>query len=125
MVRHGENIYLDKLGISHDVATQLDFDNNTYAAVATRDLSTSKGVIHFRQALIGDASFQWSEPPVPVDRWDYLLRIDDERGEVSILFDMDSGQLKQVGNDHMLGLTKPAGFQSFLEEQFQVTDRTK
>ncbi len=60
------------------------------------DLSHARGLVHLRQALLGDRSFDWDareEPGEPV--WSYGLRFADDSKSVTLLFTADFGRVSQ------------------------------
>jgi len=70
------------------------------------EISETPGLVHGRQALIEDASFQWNasagnEP----GEWSYALQFVDEARLATIAFDVSNGRVHLVGDDREAVLT--------------------
>lgn len=70
-------------------------------------ISKTPGLVHGRQALIEDASFQWDAPESSdLGEWTYALRFVDEDRQVTIAFDIASGRVHFVEGDRQAVLTE-------------------
>ena len=63
------------------------------------DISGARGLVHLRQALLEDRSFDWDEPAArdePV--WSYGLRFRDGTSSVMLVFSSDFRRAQQAGS---------------------------
>ena len=83
-------------------------DGSGWSLLSQKDISRARGLIHARQALIRDASYDWSAavPDLP-PQWSYGLCFRDGSGQTLLLFDLasqqvgepDSGKTAHAGSD--------------------------
>ena len=73
--------------------------SQTFRIGAIIEISNQSGFVHARQALIQDASYDWTKLPTPTDlrrRWTWALRFSDKRGSTLLALDLDQGIICDV-----------------------------
>ena len=64
-------------------------------------LTGKRGLIHARQAMIEDVSFNWEAAPDVEAKWQYAMRFwDNEQHSVTVLIDLDSSQVRLLNGEH-------------------------
>lgn len=86
------------------------------------DITKARGLVHARQSLIQDATFQWDETTWgPDSSWTHALAISDTAGEsITLLFDLGDpteGFVREQNSQEKIQLTIPQGFKTFFSEQ--------
>ena len=105
---------------SHDGI--LELDGQLYRLVNKRDISSTRGIINARQALIEDASFgdfgaltAASSPP----HWRFALRFVENGATSTVLFDASVCRLRLVSKSATAAIDPiSSGMKRFLDEQF-------
>jgi hypothetical protein len=84
-----------------------------------QDISKARGLVHARQALISDASFEWGEPASSDPNWTLALHFSDGGREIVVAFDLSRRMAQSTRNDTpvQVGSTLAAGLQAFIAEQ--------
>ncbi len=101
-------------------------DAVTWQVFQRRDITSARGLVHARQALIQDATYLWDDDTLgPEAAWTHAL-VFRSAGEddVVLLFDFSedaAGYVRELGGVEKLRLTIPQGFKTFFAEQ--ETDR--
>lgn len=117
-LRHAEQVELYRLGPpdSPAAAMQIEVDGKKWQILEQRPISTAPGLVHARQSLIVDASYDWSQATGPPAAWGYALRFGDGPAAVTLLFDLQQSLARSLGSERSLSLTMAAGFKVFFEE---------
>lgn len=90
----------------------------------TLDITRARGLIHARQALIEDSSYDWERPPADAAaQWGYAMRF--SRGDRQVTSAIDSGvrqlRLIETGATAALAEHFVLGMQAFVDEQTAET----
>lgn len=86
-----------------------------------RDISRARGLIHARQALIEDASFDWDRETPSVDPvWHYLIEFQEGERAMRIVFDKEEHWIGAVDQGRPQRLNVGAGLRKFLKEQTRL-----
>ncbi len=75
-----------------------------------RDVSLARGLVHARQALIQDSSFNWDEVAASTPQWRFALRFEDRGGSVLVLFDLDHALIASADDVRPLSTNLGPGF---------------
>ncbi|HEV3021537.1 MAG TPA: hypothetical protein VGX76_03695 [Pirellulales bacterium] len=107
-----------------DDGQDVDFGGLHFAVIERVDVSRAPGLIHLRQGLLHDGSFDW---PAPSDdcrpQWDYALRFSADERSATVLVAFNCRRVKLAGSAREVAIAPlAAGLERFLAEQF---DRTK
>jgi hypothetical protein len=118
LIRRASKVELMGLG---DVSPSGEDDRETVfgrTVISRRNLARARGLVHARQALITDASFDWDSSAVDPS-WEYAMRFADEGRETIIAFDLASGAARAVDQPAplKLGPTLQLGVREFFTEQ--------
>lgn len=124
----GEEIQLLSLSPDTDATkavrpASLKIDDQLFAVVRAVDITNAPGIIHARQALIEDASFQWDKPRGDCQSdWQYALEFRDGNRVATVLLDMncERARLLQSGNEAAIHPKIFAGWRTFIEEHVAV-----
>lgn len=111
-IRHAKEIELIRLDAGDDEAISL---------------GEARGLIHARQALIVDASYDWESVANDVTpKWQYALRFSDEekQTESSLWFDLDQELAGNQSGDHCVKIHIAEGLRKFFEEQVAESDNS-
>ena len=97
-------------------------DGTRWTILKRSDITTARGLVHARQSLIQDATFQWDgQKWGPDSSWTHALLISDPDGDsLTLLFDLgDSteGFVRAQSAPEKIRLTIPEGFKTFFSEQ--------
>jgi hypothetical protein len=84
--------------------------------VEQRDISQARGLVHARQALIQDASFNWQVVNTAKPEWRYALRFQDPQGSLWVLFDFDHALVSSEDGARPLSTNLGAGFMTLFAE---------
>jgi hypothetical protein len=85
----------------------------------TIDISKARGLIHARQALIEDSSYEWHRPPGDcTPHWAYALRFSHDDRRATAAFDVGCRRLRLAETGAAAPLAKHfvAGMQTFVNE---------
>jgi hypothetical protein len=132
MVRRAANVQLKRLERDPtnsmsplEKSTTVNIDDENYVITKSRDVSKAKGLIHCRQALIFDPSYDWNETPSVDGEWRYALSFantEDNKDALVVLFDPES-KLVRHGNPAKVAVAKmPERFESFFEEKLALPE---
>ncbi|MGY8768323.1 MAG: hypothetical protein ACKVH8_07840 [Pirellulales bacterium] len=84
------------------------------------DITEARGLVHMRQALIEDASYQWGETDTScTPEWKHALVFTSKSQPVTLLIDLNCGQVMQQNKQKTL-ITSPilkSGLQTVFDEQ--------
>lgn len=72
--------------------------------VARKDITSTRGLVHARQAFIEDASFLWRADLTGPSSWRYVLRFTSGDQQVSVAIDHGQGRVRLVGTDRQAAL---------------------
>ena len=124
----GEQIQL--LSLSSDVDESMParpeplvLYGESFTVVDAIEISNAPGIIHARQALIEDASFQWEKPRADCQPdWQYALEFRQKQRVATILLDMhcERAKLLENGNEAAIHPKIFAGWRKFIDEQLAV-----
>ena len=96
----------------------LTVDGVPYRIQATRDITNARGLVHARQALIQNQSFDWTVAEVINEPdWTFALRFG-QANKVTLLIDLTNHRIRRQNHPHCVGLKITEGLQEFLHEQF-------
>ncbi|MBI2481584.1 MAG: hypothetical protein HYV60_23955 [Planctomycetia bacterium] len=105
MIRYAPQVEVLKLVSPKTVdAETIQIQNKPHAVSARKDITSTAGLVHARQALIEDASFLWDEVPSGPSSWDYVLRFIDGDQQVRVAFDCNHGRVQLIGTDRQATL---------------------
>lgn len=108
---------------------KLDPDGGALTEEQTISLSEARGLIHARQALIVDASYDWDADLTAVTpKWQYSLRFpaDEDRPACSLWFDLDQGVTGDESGKRLAKLEIPIlkGLKTFFTEKVERAPTT-
>jgi hypothetical protein len=84
-----------------------------------RDITGAPGLTHARQALIEDASYQWTAPISDWAQWQYALKFSSGGDAVTLYFDLQRGVVTARPGGRRKSIRPIAeGLQVFFAEQF-------
>jgi hypothetical protein len=94
-----------------DVSSEsnLKIQGASYTIAKTIDITTARGLIHARNALLEDASLDaQAAPPATTPHWDRVLRFKDANGSsTSIAIDLKTAWISRTDTGAMIKLKKP------------------
>jgi len=98
----------------------LEIDSRRWPIRRRRPLETAPGVVHARQALVEDASYDWTSPaPRCVRHWDYALEFGDGSRRRTLVLDLQCRRARLLPGSVEADISPIAsGMRTFLEEQF-------
>lgn len=103
----------------------LEIDSEKYVVTASRDISEAKGLIHCRQALIFDPTYDWDQSPTRQGEWQYALRFANNNKELVVLFDIQSGLVRHSQPAKVAVAKMPERFESFFEEKLALPETSR
>ncbi|HEV3003452.1 MAG TPA: hypothetical protein VGX78_03280 [Pirellulales bacterium] len=108
-----------------DDGPDVDFGGAHFTVIERVDVSRAPGLIHLRQSLLHDGSFDWSAPSDDCrPQWDYALRFSRDEHVATVLVAFNCRRLKLAGSAREAGIAPlAAGLERFLAEQFDQTRR--
>jgi len=115
-----EGFVLDPPVADAAIAQQQIEDDSRWSHVDKVDITRARGLVHARQALIVDASYDWdSEDDPTAARLTHALRFTDGSDRVLVLLDLERRWLRYVQGDRQvrMGERLAAGLRTFLGEQ--------
>ena len=97
-----------------------------FATGETIDISQVRGLVHARQALISDASFDWNSRQPPSGPWQYGLAFSTATSSetVMVVLDLDRQLAMQDDGAEAIKLNIAEGLKTFFEEQFAAQPAT-
>ena len=127
LIVHGPHVELLELSDSrHDDlvggGNDLSVDDLAKHVARRLDVSTSSGLIHARNALRQDASYNWNPPQSNCEPdWQYALRFTDDEKVTTLLFDFKSRLIQVPGRRLKISMSVKfsSGLESYFEEQFE------
>ncbi len=128
LLRHGKEILLWQLSPDADGPDAANgttrretllVDDLTWSIRRQVDLTKAPGLLHLRQALIVDASYDWDAPTPgaaesPV--WQYALAAQDDDRQVVILLDLRRQWARKLDRGPPVQLTIASGLETFFRE---------
>lgn len=120
MIRYGPRVEALALsGLADEARDKILTDDQTLTILAGRDITSMRGLIHARHALIEDASYDWDQPP-PTEPalWTFALRFSDGPRRATLLFDAAGRRVHCVeeGRTGVLLPARMAAYQQRLPE---------
>ena len=85
-------------------AEKIQIQGAAVKIVARKDITSTPGLVHARQAFIEDASFLWKADLKGPSNWQYVLRFTNGDHQVSVAIDSDQGRVRLVGTDRQAAL---------------------
>jgi hypothetical protein len=89
-----------------DDAKTVQIGGESYAVIASKEISKTPGLVHARHALIDDGGFLWDAEMQAAPTWQYLLRYTDDDKEARVAMDCDQGVVRLVGTDRQATLNR-------------------
>lgn len=85
-----------------------------------KDITTARGLVHFRHSLLVDASFDWNAELKTVPAWEYAVRFSDAERDAIVLFDLKNKLAAPLDDAPMVASMAPIaeGVRTYLDEQF-------
>jgi hypothetical protein len=98
----------------------LTLQGTVWVAWATRDITQARGILHARQALIEDASYDWSRGLLTErPNWSDALCFSDQGGQTVLVFDLTAGLVCQPETGQVASIAPiRAGLREFFAEQW-------
>ncbi len=125
-LRHAEQVELYRLGPPDSAVAsgQLEVDGAAWQVLERQPLAKAPGLVHARQSLIVDASYDWSPATAAPAVWEYALRFGDGPTAVTLLFDLQHSLVRSLRSQRRLVLTMADGFRVFFEENLSAVAPT-
>jgi hypothetical protein len=130
-IRYGKHAQLSWLAPHAHInpqATELQLgDVNAYAN-GSRDISSARDLLYYRQALVDDYAFDGDAPsPNTPPDWTYALEFQDESTTCTLAFDFSRNVVRLVETGRELHLEKLTAekLAKFFAEQFEADDAAK
>ena len=108
---------------SDDAARTINVDKLAFDVVAQKQISEAPGIIHARQALIEDASFQWDKPRGDCEaQWRYALEFREGNQVATVLLDMHCQRARLLENGHEAAIHPKifTGWETFIGEHTEA-----
>ncbi len=102
----------------------LTIDGETHFITRRLDITKARGIIHARQALIEDGSFQWDRPRGDCNaHWQYALRFTQGPRQATVLFDTNCQRAKLLESGSQAAIVPKIfeGWLKFIDEQIPET----
>ncbi|MEX0791520.1 MAG: hypothetical protein WD045_00185 [Pirellulaceae bacterium] len=116
-----ELLRLNETGPEQDYPVDAEIEPVSGLKIQERhDISEARGLIHFRQALIGDGSYRW--PPKNTDtppawRWALVVSDPDREDDYTVLIDDSDGHIRGEGKPQPIDCTRiQTGMKKFFED---------
>ena len=112
LIRHAPRVELLRLKAPAEIAVILGH----------KDISRARGIVHARQALVEDASFDFQAARGDCEpHWQYALRFSDAGQRATVQFDFDCGRarLEESGQEVAMTPKLAAGMKKFIQEQLR------
>ena len=110
--------------IESDVETSLTIDGRVHRCAQSIDITTAPGLMHARQALIEDATFDWAQGRGNCTaRWEYALRFSHADRQATILIDTNCQRIRLHDSGAEVALVSKIakGLARFIDEQILTT----
>lgn len=106
-----------------DVLETITVEGRRLRVADRRDLTTARGLVHFRSGLLNANCFDWDAPRGPTPEWRYALRFSDGQATATFLFAPGETRLRllEQGAEASVAPISP-GLGAFLDEQFAASD---
>lgn len=110
---------------SEPAARVVMIDDRPWQVLDERDITNAPGLVHLRQALVQNSSFDWSrsEGDASEGSWDYVLRFRSNAHSPEKLLDTAIGitnkRLQCLDGRPPIGLRIADGLETFIAEQFR------
>ena len=135
-VRRAPRLSLSRLrrataGAAEADATQpvIQIDGETWQVEPAIDITEALGLVHLRQALVENGSFDWSRPRGGESlTWDYLMRFEEEGPDATpleVAIGLDSACLQCLDGRPTVGLRIAPGVRSFLTDALPQESQTQ
>lgn len=92
------------------------------------DISTARGLVHARHALILDANYDWgresdANSPIPATAWTHAIRFQRETEDIVLLFDFEGSRVRRLDRLPLLHLvpTIAAAEKALVERELAAT----
>ena len=137
-LRYGKEIELLELSQPESAGTAtsgstLEIAGQSWGIAQSKMISKAKGLVHARQALVFDPSYEWNAAPHKPPVWQYALRVTDEvDGEsgleattseqsngVVLLFDLEHSVAGTADGSRTVQITIAKGLSTFFEENLE------
>jgi hypothetical protein len=120
-----DRVELLQLGDSLDPASSageefIQIDEQQLPITSAIDITKARGLIHARQALIEDSSYEWNRPRGDCGpQWSYALRFSHGEKQTTAAIDADCRRMRLVetGAEAPLAEHFVKGMQTFVDEQ--------
>lgn len=99
----------------------LEVDGVIWRIPQTQDISKASGIVHARQALIHDASYDWTgDPTASSSAWTEAIRFQEGSEQTTLLFDLKQGIVRNQANEQTGRITPliRTGLRTFFDEQW-------
>ena len=98
----------------------LTVDGESYQIQSSREITKARGLVHARQALIQNLSFDWSDSGTTNDTdWTFAIRFG-ETDQETLLLDLTNRRIRHKQRPQWVGLKIADGLEVFLSEQFET-----
>jgi hypothetical protein len=120
-----EAIHLAPAAAGEHVEHEVQLGESRFDVIERVDVSGAAGLIHLRQGLFHDGSFDWSKAEDDCrPQWDYALRFSENERSVTVLVAFNCPRLKLAGKTREAAMGSLArGLEQFLKEQFDQAER--
>ena len=132
-LRYGKHIELLRLAPPGESlagkAETLDVDGQSWEIVNGSEIGSTPGLVHARQALVFDPSYDFDAEPYASPVWQYALRIRNPENEserssharnstdsVVLLFDLEHAVARRLEDPQTVTITIAQGLRTFFEE---------
>jgi hypothetical protein len=86
------------------------------SVVSQKDISRARGLVHARQALIQDASYNWNAAVTVRPLWSHAFRFSDPEGSQLVLFDLEHALVAMSSDSPPLNMNLASGFRTLFAE---------
>lgn len=124
LIYHAPQVELLKLHVGDDVPQEvleeILVEGRFRPVIDRQDISQARGLIHFRGALIEDASFDWNKPRGDSpSHWQYIFRFTKDGDQAALAIDVASARARLVGSDRELSIAPIVqGAKELIERQY-------
>lgn len=98
----------------------IEIDGAPHAVLQRRDIADARGIIHARQALIEDASFDWEKQRGDCKaNWQYAIQFQQADRQATVLLDThcQRARLLETGREAAIAEKIFKGWMTFIDEQ--------
>ncbi len=117
LAKHVTLYQLSDATTASDDQGQLDIGAQLAAIQSERDISQARGLVHARQALIQDSSYNWQSEPAANPRWQYAIRFGEGDSASMVLFDLRQATVSHAGATRPLSMNLGPGLKTLFDEQ--------